>query len=420
MRPNAAVRIAVFFAVCVACLCAAIPLWADETVKVEIRVTAPADTPANATLYLAGNLDAVGGWQADAKAFKRGDDGTYSLTLNLPRGDTLEYKITRGSWETVEKSDAGEEIDNRKIGLDYDKTEKITVARWADQSAPVKPGAPAPATPAVNTSAKSSSRNGVTGDVRYHERFHSDILHNDRRIIVWLPPTYGDDPTARFPVLYLQDGQNCFDPATSYAGEWHADEIADRLIRDGKIKPIIMVAVANMGSERMNEYAPTRDAVQNRGGQGEKYAQFLITEVKPFIDRTYRTMPDRASTAVGGSSLGGLISLYLGFKHGDVFGEVAAVSPSLQWNDRKLLKEIEADPSKLKDERIWIDIGTAEGSAEETGANVANARALAHALTHDGEMDANSVKYLEVPGGQHNEAAWSARFDQVLMFLFGS
>jgi predicted alpha/beta superfamily hydrolase len=237
---------------------------------------------------------------------------------------------------------------------------------------------------------------------------------------VWLPPSYGDDPAARFPVLYMQDGQNCFDPATSYAGEWHADEIADQLIRGGKIKPIIIVAVANMGSERMNEYTPTKDAVQNRGGQGEKYAQFLITEVKPFIDRTYRTMPDRASTAVGGSSLGGLISLYLGFKHGDVFGEVAAVSPSLQWSDRKLLKEIEADPSKMKDERIWIDIGTAEGSAEDAGASVANARALAKALTHGGGMDATNLKYLEVPGGQHNEAAWSARFDQVLVFLFGS
>jgi predicted alpha/beta superfamily hydrolase len=420
MRPNAAGCIAVFFAVFGTYFCCLAPARADETVKVEIRVTPPADTPANATLYLAGNLDAVGGWQADAKAFKRGDNGTYSVTLNLPRGDTLEYKITRGSWETVEKSETGEEIENRKIGLDYDKTERITVARWADQAAPVIPAAPVPAAPAVNTSAKSSSKNGVTGDVRYHERFHSDILHNDRRIIVWLPPTYGDDPAARFPVLYLQDGQNCFDPATSYAGEWHADEIADRLIRAGKIKPIIIIAVANMGSERMNEYTPTRDAVQNRGGQGEKYAQFLITEVKPFIDHTYRTMPDRASTAVGGSSLGGLMSLYLGFKHGDVFGQVAAVSPSLQWSDRNLLKEIEADPSKLKDERIWVDIGTAEGSAEDAGASVANARALAHALTHDGGMDATNFKYLEVSGGQHNEAAWSARFDQVLMFLFGT
>jgi predicted alpha/beta superfamily hydrolase len=420
MRPNAAARIAVFLTVCVTYFCFAVPLWADETVKVEIRVTAPADTPANATLYLTGNLDAAGGWQADAKALKRGDDGTYSVTLNLPRGDTLEYKITRGSWETVEKSEAGEEIDNRKIGLDYDKTERITVAQWADKSAPAKPPVPAPTTPAVNPSAKSSSKNGVTGDVRYHERFHSDILHNDRRIIVWLPPTYGDDPAARFPVLYLQDGQNCFDPATSYAGEWHADEIADRLIRAGKIKPIIIVAVANMGSERMNEYTPTRDAVQNRGGQGEQYAQFLITEVKPFIDRTYRTIPDRANTAVGGSSLGGLISLYLGLHHGDVFGQVAAVSPSLQWSDRKLLKEIETDPSKLKDERIWIDIGTAEGSAEDAGASVANARALAHALTHGAGMDATNLKYLEVPGGQHNEAAWSARFDQVLTFLFGA
>ena len=381
------------------------PALADDTVKVEIRVSVPKDTPAADTLYLAGDLAEVGSWKADGVALQRNDDGTYSTTVNEAKGSTLEYKINRGSWDTVEKGTAGEEIGNRTVSFDADKVEKITVAQWADQ------GNAKPAEPPKST---------ATGDIHYHEHFHSDILHNDRRLIVWLPPTYASDTASRFPVLYLHDGQNCFDASTSFSGvEWQADETADALIRAGKIRPIIMVGIANVGDDRMNEYTPTRDAKRGAGGNGEQYAQFLITEVKPFIDRTYRTLPDRADTAVAGSSLGGLISLYLGLKHGDVFGQVGVISPSLFWDNRSLLKEIQTDPSGIKSERIWLDIGTAEGDASDQSENVADARALAAVLQGAGMVAGKDYRYLEVPGGKHNEAAWAARFDQVLTFFFG-
>ncbi|HSV13186.1 MAG TPA: alpha/beta hydrolase-fold protein [Tepidisphaeraceae bacterium] len=386
---------------------------AQEKVKVEIRVTVPKETPADSTIYIAGDQPAVGQWKADGAALKPAGDHVYSIQLELPKGGTMEYKIDRGSWETVEKDAKGDEVGNRTLSLDGDKTENITVATWAGATA--AGGADKPAVPAAPAAPKAS---GVVGDVRYHQSFHSDILHNDRRIIVWLPPTYSTDTSARFPVLYLHDGQNCFDASTSYAGEWRADETADALIRANKMKPIIMVAVANAGPDRMNEYTPTRDAVRNAGGRGEQYAQFLITEVKPFIDRTYRTQADRENTAAAGSSLGGLISLYLAYKHGDIFGAAGVISPSLSWDNASLMKQIEADPSPLKAERIWLDMGGDEGNPTEAAQGVANAKSLAATL--QGTIGEKNLKYLEVPGAKHNEAAWAARFDQVLVFLFGT
>src|SRR5205814_28951 len=141
----------------------------------------------------------VGGWNAEGAPMIRAGDGTYKINLSLPKGQTLEYKITRGMWETVEKGAGGEEIDNRTLKLDGDTTEKITVESWAD-----RPPATAPTT-------KPKPKSTLTGDVRYHEHFHSNPLNNDRRILVWLPPRYDADKSARYPVLYLHDGQNVFD-----------------------------------------------------------------------------------------------------------------------------------------------------------------------------------------------------------------
>ena len=143
---------------------------ADETVSVTITATLPKDTPTDAKIYLAGNLDEVGKWKADGAAMKKLETGEFQIELKLPKGQTLEYKINRGSWETVEKGPNGEEIDNRKLSLDSDKNEKITIASWAKKSAQV------PST--------------ATGDIRYHDHFSSKILGNQRRLIVWLPASY--------------------------------------------------------------------------------------------------------------------------------------------------------------------------------------------------------------------------------------
>jgi len=380
---------------------------ADEMVKITITATVPKDTPADSKIYLAGNLDAVGSWKADGVEMKKLDSGDYQVELKLPKDETLEYKLNRGNWETVEKAANGDEIANRTLTSDKDKEEKITVGTWRKDAAPSAPS---------NQEKKSTA----TGDIHYHGEFASKILGNERQLIVWLPPGYEDEKDRRYPVLYMHDGQNVFDVATSFAGEWRADETAAKLIADKKIEPIIMVGIENAGSKRMSEYTPTVDPTLNQGGHAEDYAKFLIEEVKPFIDHRYRTQSDREHTAVAGSSLGGLVSLYLIEKHGDVFSKCAAISPTLNWDNRQLLHQIEADKSWTTRGPliIWLDMGTAEGTGDDPARSVDAARAMADVLRKTGLVENKEFAFKEFNGAAHNEAAWAARFDQVLMFLF--
>jgi predicted alpha/beta superfamily hydrolase len=217
----------------------------------------------------------------------------------------------------------------------------------------------------------------------------------------------------------MHDGQNVFNDATSFAGEWKADETAQRLIEAGTIEPVIIVAVANTGEGRMPEYPPTFDERVANGGRADLYARFLLTEVKPFIDKTYRTLPDREHTAVAGSSLGGLVSLHIARTYPDMVGKIAAVSPSLWWDDREMLRTIESDHAWTKNCRVWFDMGTAEEAPDQSGERTRDTRVLAGMFEKFGRQRGADFQYLEVPDGQHNEAAWAARFDQILVFLFG-
>jgi predicted alpha/beta superfamily hydrolase len=251
---------------------------------------------------------------------------------------------------------------------------------------------------------------------RYSVRtFHSEILPDDRVVSVYLPPQYLENEERRFPVLYLHDGQNLFDGRTSYiAGRtWNAGTTADRLTLDGVIEPVILVGVANTGLRRMAEYTPTRDFKMG-GGEGRSYGRLLIEELKPLIDRSYRTLPDAESTGLGGSSLGGLISLYLGFTHPEVFGKVAVMSPSLWWDQRSIFQMI--DQTRPRPElRIWLDIGTAEGAR-----HVRDADHLERQLMKRGWRPGADLAYMKAEGGVHSEDAWSERFGDVLRFLFPS
>jgi len=381
---------------------------ASKTVKVKFVVAVPEETAEADAVYLSGNLDAMGGWNAQGIPLKRQANGDYTASVDLPRGAKLEYKANRGSWSTVEKSSLGREIANRVLVLDNDKTERITVANWRE---------PTTTQPQEST---------TVGDVRYHRDFHSRILANNRTLIVWLPPEYESDPGQRYPVLYMHDGQNLFDASTSFAGEWRADETAMRLITEKRIEPIIIVGIENNGPARVNEYTPTRSATTRtgtlveEGGQGEQYEHFLIEEVKPFIDRTYRTLPDREHTAVAGSSLGGLISLHLAWKHNDVFSKCGCISPSLWWDNFKMLRAFESDHDWMKRTKLWVDMGTAEGAGMGLDKNLLAARFLEAIMMRVGLREGIDYQYLEVEGAGHNEQAWSERFDQVLLFLFGT
>jgi predicted alpha/beta superfamily hydrolase len=249
---------------------------------------------------------------------------------------------------------------------------------------------------------------------RYSVRkFHSEILPDDRVISVYLPPQYLEQEERRFPVFYLHDGQNLFDGRTSYiAGRtWNAHTTADRLTLDGEIEPVILVGVANTGLRRMAEYTPTRDFKMG-GGEGRSYGRLLIEELKPLIDSSYRTLAEAGNTGLGGSSLGGLISLYLGLTCPEAFGKVAVMSPSLWWDQRSIFSLVD-QPRPKPELRIWLDIGTAEGVR-----HVRDADHLERQLVKRGWQVGVDLAYRKADGAVHDENAWSDRFGDVLRFLF--
>ena len=259
----------------------------------------------------------------------------------------------------------------------------------------------------------------LTGDVRFHKKFHSKILNNDRDVIVYLPPGYEANKTKHYSVLYLHDGQNLFDGATSYipGQEWRVDETAQTLILAGKIEPLIIVGIYNTGRDRINEYTAAEDAKYKAGGKADLYGRFLVEELKPFIDTTYRTKKDAAHTGLGGSSLGGLVSLYLGLKYPNVFSRIAVVSPAVWWADNQIVHYTEASPKEPL--RIWLDIGTKEGSdAQQAQRTVDGARLLKETLVKKSWRLGKDLKYFEAEGAEHNERAWAARAEQILEFLF--
>lgn len=261
----------------------------------------------------------------------------------------------------------------------------------------------------------------ATGDLRLHE-FRSRVFRNTRFLRVWLPPGYDDSANAgrRYPVLYLNDGQNLFESATSFTGvEWQVDETADRLIREGAIPPLIIVGLDNAARARIREYMPHRSLhpILLRG-QGSRYPDFLIKEVMPFVARNYRVATGPENTGLGGSSLGALISLYTAAARPGMVGKLLLESPSLWASNRQMIRA--SREVQLWPERIFLATGTAEAGREDRNRSVVDdVRELAGILRRSG-LDDRRLRVRIEEGATHHEASWAWRFPEALAFLFGN
>ena len=369
-------------------------------VDVTFRVTVPANTPADAEIFIAGDFQ---GWNpgSEAHRFTRVSAGLYAITLALKDNTAIQFKITRGSWETVEKGSQGEELQNRVFQVAGPETAEIMVASWANT---------APAPPRT-----------IVGDI---DEMSVPGLLDGRRVWVYLPPGYASDVDTCYPVLYMLDGQNLFDSSTAFLGnEWDVDQTLEDTIAAGHVQPVIVVAIDNGGEARVAEYTPFASPDFEGSGQGEAHLQAIEEVLIPFVNDNFRALLGPQNTGISGSSLGGLMSLYAAYAHGDTFGAIGALSPSLWWNDENLRQFVETS-SRPERARIYMDMGTMESSSggdeNNNGVddNVDHLRALRDVLVAQGFTLGVNLEVVEDEGGRHNEDDWRRRFPDTLHYLF--
>lgn len=377
---------------------------ASGRAQMTIRLTSvPAGTPADAAIYLAGTFN---DWNPGSASHKlaRQADGTYALTLPRSAGGKIEFKFTLGAWERVEESAAGGDVPNRVLMVPDSGpvTYSATVEAWRE--------------PATTGARKSTARKSVS---LLSDSFPMPQLGRARRVWIYLPPDYAGSKK-RYPVLYMQDGQNVFDAATSFVGEWGVDETLDSLHAAGD-PGIIVVAVDHGGRSRSEEYHPW-PALAGRswgGGKGNEYADFVALTLKPYIDRHYRTRPDRGNTAIAGSSSGGVIAVYAALKYPRVFGSAIAFSPAFFVNPELFALARGSNPRPRS--RYYFASGlneTVPGVAP--GVFAGAQREMVEALRAAGLDTRRNVRSLLPADGEHSEWFWRREFAAAYLWTFGS
>jgi metallo-beta-lactamase class B len=365
--------------------------------QLTVRVAVPAGTAADSGVYIAGNFN---GWNPGNPAYRLSADGTgaYALTLPADVRGPIEFKFARGSWEKVEVDSAGRGVDNRRFTIPAQGAVTWTgsIAGWQDPAkVPTRPHSATPSVAVLDTA------------------FRIPQLGLARRVWIYLPPGYATSGR-RYPVLYMHDGQNVFDAATSGFGEWGVDETLDSLHARGGPDAIV-VAVDHGGTRRLDEYSPWRNA-RYGGGDGDPYVDFLVRTLKPYVDRHYRTLPDAPNTGIAGSSMGGLISLYAGLKYPEVFGRVGVFSPALWFAPSVFAYARQARPRP--GQRFYFVTGAHEGDTPEV--YVADQRRMIDSLAAAGFRVGVQVDSAIRADGTHAEWFWRREFPLAYRRLFGA
>jgi predicted alpha/beta superfamily hydrolase len=346
----------------------------------------PSSTPPEADIYIAGSFN---GWDPGTAAYLLTDhqNGTYSITFT-PAPGLLEFKFTRGSWANVEGTAEGTYIPNRTYNYAGGvQNTSFSIAGWEDN-----PGGVHTTEPNVEI---------------LDEDFYIPQLNRTRRVWLYLPPDYATT-TKRYPVIYMQDGQNLFDVLTSFSGEWKVDESMNDLYDTGDYGAIV-VGIDNGGGERIDEYSPWVNPNYG-GGDGEAYASFLATTLKPFIDSTYRTLPGREYTAIAGSSLGANISMYAAIEHQDIFSKVGIFSPAFWFSDSSFI-HLQAK-GITQDLRVYFVAGQ-----NESATIIADMMAMYDALIDAGQ-DESELYFLSEADGAHSEWFWAREYPDAYEWLF--
>ncbi len=356
--------------------------------QLTIHITSiPASTPPGDTIYIAGNFN---NWSPGNLSYRLTKDtnNIYSVTFSPPTG-TIEFKFTRGSWATVEGTAGGTYIPNRTYNYTGGiKNVNVTIAGWE--------GAGGNHTAADNVQV-------------LDDNFYMPQLNRHRRIWIYLPPDY-QTSTKRYPVLYMQDGQNLFDIATSFAGEWKIDESMNDLFGLGDYGAIV-VGIDNGGADRADEYCPWVNA-QYGGGNGEAYSSFIVNTLKPHIDSTFRTRPEREYTGIGGSSLGANISVFAAVEYQDVFSKVGVFSPAF-WISDSIYQYI-VNKGIHQELRFYFIAGSNESST-----NISDMQAVYDTLAYAGEDESN-MKFISSPDGAHSEWFWAREYPAAYQWLFSN
>jgi predicted alpha/beta superfamily hydrolase len=234
----------------------------------------------------------------------------------------------------------------------------------------------------------------------------SPQLKNSRSLRIYLPPSYDENAAKRYPVLYMHDGQNLFDAKTAaYGVEWGIDETVNHLVAVGQMDEVIVVGIDNT-PDRIPEYTPCCDP-KHGGGKLSAYEAFIVDTVKPMIDKTLRTLPGKANTAIMGSSLGGIASVVIAQHHPDIFSRAGGVSSSFWWNNKALITKM---PARVP-VKFYIDAGTKDDGLEDT-------TQMRDAMLAQGYVAGADLLYFAAEGGSHNEKSWAARVEKPLTWFF--
>lgn len=354
--------------------------------RISLCVSLQSELPDHDSLYITGNLPELGDWDPAGKTMQKIDDGLYCINFEARKGSIVECKLTRGTWKTQGIYDSNDvPPSNLVIKANKNKEVKVEILDWLDHQV--------------------LETDPVVGRIISLPEFACHGLKYKRPVEIWLPDNYSEtgDPSA---VIYMHDGQNLFEPGSAFAGaDWKVDETITRMIAAGEIRNCIVVGIPN-SPDRMKE-------LNLFTKEGKAYAEFIINEVKPLVEKNFNVAGDRDNTAIMGSSMGGLMSFQMLCAYPEIFGMAGCLSSAFQKTDGRIFSQIEKSSILPLNSRLYLDTGEYEPPIAESYF------AMMHLLIDHGFIEGRNLMGFFDEGATHCEAAWARRLKVPLKFLLG-